>query len=68
MAFYFIGGGILELQSAGWIHASPIAGCPQISWLGIFPTWQNISVQGVFLLLSLGAYAIWRVRNIRVLK
>ncbi len=67
MAFYFIGGGILELQTAGWIHASPIPGFPQISWLGIFPNWQNVGVQAIFLILSVGAYTIWKIREKRAI-
>lgn len=68
MAFYFIGGGILELQTAGWIQASPISGFPQISWLGIFPNWQNVGVQAIFLMLSLGAFIIWKIREKRAIE
>ncbi len=63
MAFYFIGGGILELQEAGWVHTSPIQGFPQIAWLGIFPTWQNVSVQCIFLTGTLGALLFWHLRR-----
>lgn len=59
MAFYFIGGGVLELQTAGWIASSPIQGFPQISWLGMFPTWQNVLAQMAFLIPTLGILFAW---------
>jgi len=65
MAFYFIGGGIFELQAAGWISASPIHGFPQIEWLGIFPNWENISAQLTFLIPTLGALLWWQIYRIK---
>lgn len=59
MAFSFIGGGILELQEAGLIDISPIAHFPQITWLGIFPAWQNIGAQLLFLIPTLLGLVIW---------
>ena len=58
MAFFFIGGAMLELQEAGWIGISPILWMPSLSWLGIYPTWQSIDAQLLFLLPSLGAL-VW---------
>lgn len=63
MAFYFIGGAILELQQAGWVNITPINGFPQIPWLGIFPTWQNILAQMIFLVPTLGFLVIWYVKR-----
>lgn len=53
MSFSFIGRGILELQEAGWIEITPIYGFPQLTWLGIFPAWQNIGAQLIFLIPTL---------------
>lgn len=63
MAFYFIGGAILELQQAGWVDITPINGFPQITWLGIFPTWQNVLAQLTFLIPTLGFLLIWQVKR-----
>lgn len=66
MAFYFVGGSMLELQEAGMIGITPIAWLPPLSWLGIYPTWQSIGAQLIFLVPSLGLLA-WHYKN-RALK
>jgi high-affinity iron transporter len=58
MAFFFIGGAMLELQEAGWIGISPIMWMPSLTWLGIYPTWQSVDAQLLFLIPSIGAL-IW---------
>lgn len=63
MSFTFIGRGILELQQAGWISVTPIEGLPQLEWLGIFPSWQNMSVQVIFLVVTLGVIAVWYLQQ-----
>ncbi len=60
MAFYFIGGGMLELQEAGWISITPITWLPQIGWLGIYPTWQSLGTQLLFLVPTLAGVLWWR--------
>lgn len=59
MAFYFIGGGILELQEAGWVDITPISNFPQITWLGVFPARQNVGAQLIFLIPTLGLLLGW---------
>lgn len=54
MAFYFVGGSMLELQEAGMVGITPIEWLPPLSWLGIYPTWQSIGAQLIFLVPSLG--------------
>lgn len=54
MAFYFIGGGLLELQEAGWVAITPINGLPPLAWLGIYPTWESTGAQLAFLAPSIG--------------
>lgn len=63
MSFSFIGGGVLELQQAGWIDITPVSGFPQLSWLGIFPAWQNITAQFAFLIPTLGLLGWWYLRQ-----
>lgn len=59
MAFSFIGGGILELQEAGWVDISPINHFPQLTFLGIFPAWENVGAQLLFLIPTLIGLLIW---------
>lgn len=69
MAFYFIGGAMLELQEAGWIGINPIPSMPTLSWLGIYPTWQSIGAQLLFLipcLAALGWHYYKRQRQIAI--
>ncbi|MEM7172512.1 MAG: FTR1 family protein [Pseudomonadota bacterium] len=58
MAVIFSGKGILELQVAGLISRTEIAGGPIVSWLGIFPTWESVGVQVVLLLLVVPGWFI----------
>lgn len=55
MAFVFAGNGVRELQEGGFIGSTPIAGAPTSSFLGIYPTAQTLTVQGIILLAILGA-------------
>src|SRR3990167_3933458 len=63
MAFSFIGGGILELQETGWVDITPIQHFPQITWLGIFPAWQNVGAQLVFLVPTVAFLLIGYIRQ-----
>lgn len=49
MAFRFIGDGIMELQEAGWILATPLANLPEIGLLSIYPTVESVTGQLLFL-------------------
>ncbi len=59
MAFFFIGGGILELQEAGWIAITPVTWIPQLPWLGIFSTAESAGAQAIFLGLSLFGWLVY---------
>lgn len=52
LAFSFSGKGVLELQGAGWISTTPVKGLPAIGFLGIYPSWEGLSIQ-IFLLLAI---------------
>lgn len=63
MAFYFVGGAMLELQEAGWIGITPLNGLPSLTWLGIYPTWQSFGAQLLFLIPSLGLLTWFLLRK-----
>jgi len=52
MAFIFAGKGVMELQEAGLLSASHVK-FPLIEFLGIYPTYEGLSAQGLFILVSL---------------
>ena len=51
LSLIFAGKSVLELQVAGWVSTTYITWLPGISWLGIFPSLEAISLQMIFLLL-----------------
>ncbi|SDC11792.1 MULTISPECIES: FTR1 family iron permease [unclassified Candidatus Frackibacter] len=52
LAFVFAGQGVRELQEAGVVGLGKIEVIPTISWLGIYPTWQTLSLQVVLVLAA----------------
>ena len=51
LAFVFAGKGVLELQEAEWISATPAWNLPAIDIFGFYPTLEGMAVQAVFLTL-----------------
>jgi high-affinity iron transporter len=47
MAFVFAGSGVRELQEAGVVSVTPVAGIPTIDLLGVYPTVESLAVQAV---------------------
>jgi len=64
MAIVFAGRGVFELQDAGIIGLTPIAGAPRVPVLGLFPTVQTLAAQGV-LVAALVLAAIVSMRRSR---
>ncbi|MGQ0710532.1 MAG: FTR1 family iron permease [Rhodoferax sp.] len=62
MAVVFLGQAMVELQAAGWVRASAVAGVPHISWLGVAPTVQGLGAQTGMALLPLLAW-LWMRRS-----
>jgi len=58
MAVVFAGNGVHELQEAGVIGSTRLAGAPRIELLGVYPTVESLVAQGLLLGLLLGA--LWR--------
>lgn len=58
LAFSFSGKGVLELQGAGWISTTPVNGLPVIGFLGIYPSWEGLSIQ-IFLVMAMLAAVVY---------
>jgi high-affinity iron transporter len=54
LAIVLAGQGISALQEAGWIPATPVS-LFRLEWLGIYPTWQGLVLQGVLVVAALVA-------------
>ncbi|MDR2620139.1 MAG: FTR1 family iron permease [Propionibacteriaceae bacterium] len=54
MAVSFTGSGIAELQEGDVLPTTLLPGVPQIDWLGIHPTVETLSAQGIVLLVVVG--------------
>ena len=52
MAFVLAGQGMRELQEAGVVDASRVAGLPTVDLLGIYPTWQGLALQSALVLAA----------------
>lgn len=65
LAITFAGGGVLELQEARWLPATPLANAPTIPWLGVYPTAESLAAQGVLVALLFPAIAAWVVNRRR---
>jgi high-affinity iron transporter len=62
MAFIFAGTGIKELQAAGWVPSTPLRFPPQVPLVGIYPTVETLTAQGVMLCAFI-ATSLWLVRE-----
>ncbi len=58
LSVVFVGQGVLELQEARWLTATPLPWLPEVSWLGLFPTVETAGAQLAVLAASL-AGAAW---------
>ncbi|SVA42552.1 uncharacterized protein METZ01_LOCUS95406 [marine metagenome] len=53
MAFTFMGKGLHELQMGEALSLTPASFAPEISWLGMYPTWETFIGQSFLLILFL---------------
>lgn len=65
LAVMFAGNGMLELQEARLITATPLSGVPSIPALGLFPTLESVAAQAVLLLALLPVLGTWAVKRMR---
>jgi high-affinity iron transporter len=50
MAFTFMGKGLHELQMGQSLSMTPTTFAPEVSWLGMYPTWETMIGQGILVL------------------
>lgn len=62
LAFVFMGQGVKELQTAGWFSVTPLRFPPPVGPLGVYPTVETLTAQGLMLLALLATLA-WMSRQ-----
>ncbi len=60
MAVVFLGQAVVELQAGGWLPSTPVAGGPQVSWLGLAPTRQGLGAQLALAAVPMLAWLLMR--------
>lgn len=65
LAVTFAGAGMLELQEARLVSATPLAGMPSIPALGLFPTVETVAAQVLLLLALVPVLGAWAVKRRR---
>ena len=58
MALVFAGSGIAELQEGGFVSLTPLAGVPRVPAIGLHPTVETLTAQGLLVVLGLVAL-VW---------
>jgi high-affinity iron transporter len=58
MALVFAGTGIAELQEGGFVPLTPLAGVPRAPAIGLHPTVETLTAQGLLVVLALVAL-VW---------
>lgn len=58
LALRFVGGGIVELQEAGWIESTPVSWWPEFSWLSMAPNLETALGQLLLIAAALVAFAV----------
>ena len=58
MALVFAGTGIAELQEGGFVSLTPVPGVPRVPAVGLYPTVETLTAQGVLVALALVAL-VW---------
>jgi len=58
MALVFAGTGIAELQEGGFVSLTPVSGVPRVPEIGLHPTVETLTAQGLLLVLALIA-VVW---------
>ncbi len=61
MAFVFAGKGVAELQEGAVVGLTVVEGVPRIPVLGVYPTVESLTLQGLLLLLAVVALA-WAMK------
>lgn len=62
LAITIAGGAVKEFQDAMLVNATPVAGVPQVTWLGLYPTVETLVAQGIVTVVVL-ALMVWQFRK-----
>ena len=62
LSFIFAGKGVAALQAAGKISQT-LMPVPSVEWLGIFPTWEGLTLQSAIVIIACVIYV--RTQNLR---
>ncbi|WP_051208832.1 FTR1 family iron permease [Propionicicella superfundia] len=62
LAITITGGAVKEFQDAMLVDATPVAGVPQVTWLGLYPTVETLAAQGIVTVVVL-ALMLWQFRK-----
>lgn len=65
LAVMFAGNGMLELQEARLISATPIAGLPAIPAIGLFPTMESVAAQALLLAALIPVLGSWAFKRLK---
>ncbi|MGE5478021.1 MAG: FTR1 family iron permease [Bacteroidales bacterium] len=65
LAVTFAGNGVLELQEARLVAATPLSGLPAIPALGLFPTLETVAAQALLVLALVPVLGTWAVKRMR---
>ncbi len=58
LAVVFAGKGVRELQEAGWVSITAVAGLPVVDWAGLYPTLETLVPQAALVLSALVAWVV----------
>ena len=62
LAITMAGGAAKEFQDSLILEATPLPGVPQIDWLGLYPTVETLTVQGIVTAVVV-ALMVWQFRK-----
>lgn len=63
LAVVFAGRGVLELQGARWLSATPVSWMPSVSAIGLFPTAEGVGAQLLLLATLVPVIGIWALKR-----
>jgi len=62
LAVVFAGQGVHELQEAGWVTLTPVAGFPEVGWLGLYATVETLAAQALLVTMAVLAALVLALR------
>lgn len=65
LAVVFAGQGMLELQGARWVSATPLSWVPHWPAIGLFPTAESVAAQALLLATLVPVVGVWAFKRLR---